>query len=261
MSIPEYSLLFWITASIAVIMIGIAKAGFGGGVGVVATPLVAITLPVAEAAALLLPLLIMADMFALYFYSRTYDRPSVKLLLSGALVGIALGAFFFSNFSDNEQVMRTGMGLVALLFVLFQLTRRIIFGVLETYRPPAPAGVAIGVVSGFVSTLAHVGGPPAAIYLLPQKFPKHIFVGTNVIIFTTVNWVKLIPYGYLGLLHVGNLTTIALLAPLCLVGVRLGLFLNKRVNEYWFNMIVYIFLLLTGIQLILGRSLVGTFFG
>ena len=56
MSFLDLGAEFWLVAAVAVIFVGIAKAGFGGGVGAIATPLMALVLPVAEAAALLLPL-------------------------------------------------------------------------------------------------------------------------------------------------------------------------------------------------------------
>ena len=55
--LPVYPTAFWVCAVGAVLLIGIAKAGFGGGVGILAMPLLALTVPVADAAALLLPLL------------------------------------------------------------------------------------------------------------------------------------------------------------------------------------------------------------
>ena len=38
----------------AVLLMGVAKAGFGGGIGIIATPLLALTMPVANAVALML---------------------------------------------------------------------------------------------------------------------------------------------------------------------------------------------------------------
>ena len=88
MSLPEYSTTFWVTAVFTVILVGIAKAGFGGGVGIIATPLQALTIPVTEAAALLLPLLIIIDMISIYHYRKNYDRPSIRLMIPRAAVGI-----------------------------------------------------------------------------------------------------------------------------------------------------------------------------
>jgi uncharacterized membrane protein YfcA len=254
--LPDYPTAFWVTAVIAIVMIGIAKAGFGGGVGILATPLMALTISVPEAAALLLPLLIVADIFSINHYRTRFDRRSIKLMLPGAVLGITVGGFFFGYFSDNERILQIGIGVLALIFVLFQFTRSIILGIFEQRHPHPAEGVLLGSIAGFTSTLAHAGGPPAIIYLLPQKMPREIFVGTTVIFFAAVNLIKLIPYTSLGLLRVGNLMTIILLAPLAYVGVKMGIYLNKRFADVWFNRVVYTVLFFTGIQLVLGRSLI-----
>lgn len=255
MTLLEYPAAFWYTAVVALLLVGIGKAGFAGGVGIVATPLLALTIPVADAAALLLPLLMIMDLFSVWHYWRTFDRPSIGLMLPGAVLGIAIGGFFFGYFSDNERMLRFGIGVLALIFLAFQLGRKVILGALSQHRPPAVAGVLLGGLSGFTSTLAHAGGPPAIIYLLPQKLPRNIFVGTSVLFFAVVNWIKVIPYSYLGLWQTGDILVVLLLSPLCFLGVRLGVYLNGRISELWFSRVVYTLLLLTGVQLVLGRNL------
>jgi uncharacterized membrane protein YfcA len=94
---------------------------------------------------------------------------------------------------------------------------------------------------------------------LPQALPRQIFVGTTVSLFTAMNLIKLVPYAFLGLLQVGNLTTILVLAPMGYIGVRLGLFLNRRFTDRWFNLVIYVLLLLTGLELISGGSVVNLF--
>ncbi len=253
---PDYPDVFWVLAVVSVISVGIAKAGFGGGVGVIATPLLALVIPVTDAAALMLPILITCDVFAVLHYRRSFDRRSVSHLLPGAIFGIAMGAAFFSYFATNERMLQIGLGILAVLFVVFQVIRVLFLGLIEKRHPGVTEGVIMGAVSAFTSTLAHAGGPPATIYLLPQKLPRHIYVGTTVIFFACLNQGKLIPYVGMGLLRFDHLSTIAILAPLCYAGVRLGIFLNTRFPEVWFNRIVYTVLLITGVQLIAGRSLV-----
>ena len=259
--IPGYPIEFWFLAAFAVVFVGIAKAGFGGGIGVIATPLMALTIPVADAAAILLPLLIVCDIFAVVHYRSRFDRRSIKLMLPGAVPGIAAGAYFFAYFSSNERALQMGLGVLAVAFVLFQVARSLVLGLLEKRRPHAAEGVLMGAAAGFTSTLAHAGGPPVTIYLLPQKMPRELYVGTTVIFFAAINQIKLIPYFGLGLLRIGHLETIAILAPLSYVGVRLGIYLNRRFSEVWFNRLIYTVLLLTGVQLILGKSLIGLLFG
>ena len=98
--------------------------------------------------------------------------------------------------------------------------------------------------------IAHVGGPLVVIYLLPQNLGKDVFVGTNAVLFFVTNIIKLIPYSLLGLFHLGNIPTILLLLPLTWVGTQIGLFLNQRFSNLWFNRILYVLLTLTAIQLL-----------
>jgi uncharacterized protein len=248
--LPDHSALFWISAICAVTLVGISKAGFGAGVGVVSTPLMALTIPVADAAALLLPLLVLCDIVAVYSYGMGFHRRSIKLLLPGAIIGIAAGGFFFGYFIGMDHVMRVGIGVLAILFVAFQATRAYIVGALKEHRPHAAEGMLMGAISGFTSTLAHAGGPPLAVYLLPQKLTPALYVGTSVIFFAVTNALKLVPYWSLGMLKVGNVTTIALLSPMTYVGVRLGLYLNGRFSQKWFDRVVYGVLFLSGMQLL-----------
>ena len=92
--LPTYPPAFWVCAVGAVLLMGVAKAGFGGGIGILATPLLALTVSVADAVALLLPLLIACDVFAVRHYRRTFDKTSVQRLLPGSVLGIGAGAFF-----------------------------------------------------------------------------------------------------------------------------------------------------------------------
>lgn len=256
MGLPEYSMLFWISAVAAVVLVGVAKAGFGGGAAVLATPLMALTISVTDAAALLLPLLIVIDVFSLWHYRGIFNKASLNRLLPGALIGIAAGAVFFGFFEADQHILRIGIGVLAVSFVGFQVFRKVVEDLAKKSRPHTFLGVMMGALSGFTSTLAHAGGPPVAVYLLPQRLPRDVFVGTSVVFFAVVNVIKLIPYHYLGLIRMGNLTTIALLSPLTFVGVRLGIYLNRSFRDAWFTRVVYIILLITGLQLIWGGNIV-----
>lgn len=257
---PDYPLLFWPTAAIALVILGMGKSGFGGGLGLLAVPLMSLTIPPVEAAALLLPLLIIMDMFSIGHYRNTFDKRTLWILLPPAVIGIALGGLFFRQFSSDEEALRFGIGVVGLVFVLIQVSRGFILGKLDAYLMPDLLGRTLGLIAGFTSTLVHAGGPPANIYILPQKLPRQIYVGTTVVLWTIVNLIKLIPYAILGLLQIGNLATIVVLAPFCYAGVRLGILLNGRVNEVWFLRLVYTLLFFTALQLIAGRNLITLLF-
>jgi uncharacterized membrane protein YfcA len=82
--------LFYAVAIPAVILLGLAKGGFSG-LGIASTPLLALYLPPLEAAALILPLLIIQDMISIYVYRRDWDAWNLKVMLPGAVAGMALG--------------------------------------------------------------------------------------------------------------------------------------------------------------------------
>lgn len=251
-ALPSYPPVFWFCAVAAVLLVGISKAGFGAGIGVIATPLMALTIPTADAVALLLPLLIISDFVAVHRYRARFDRRNLGILLPGALCGIACGWLFFDYFRGNERILKMGIGILALAFVAFQLGWARFMGRAAKRQPTVGEGVWWGILSGFSSTLAHVGSPPVIIYLLPQQLARDVYVGTTICFFTIVNVVKLVPYAQLGLLHVGNARIVLLLLPVIFIGVQLGYLLNRRCNDTWFNRLVYGLLFLTGVQLVTG---------
>jgi uncharacterized protein len=252
LSWPDYPSAFWMVAPLALIILGVDKAGFGGGVGVVAAPLIALTIPVPDVAGLLLPILLFADALSVRHYYRFYDATSLRVLLPGGVIGIGLGALVFTYLSHHVRLLRVGVGVMALLFVLFQISRARWAGVWQSQRPATILGAVLGGLAGFGSTVIHAGGPFALFYLLPQQLPREQFVGSMVLFFAALNLLKLIPYTYLGLVRTGDLLTILLLLPLTFASVRLGIYLNQRFDNTWFTQAIYGLLLVTGLQLILG---------
>jgi uncharacterized protein len=220
---------------------------------VIAVPLLALTIPPADASALVLPVLIFGDILAFRSYRKTIDKKNFRLLLPCLLVGVLIGAFFFQAVIDNKRVLNVGIAVIALGFVMFQVTREALFKRLEHHPPAKLWGLLLGTTAGFTSMIAHVGGPLVTIFLLPQNLGKASFVGTSITLFFITNIVKLPLYGLLGLLHIGNALVVLLLLPLTYVGSRLGLFLNQRFSNLWFNRVMYFFLTLTALQLLLRR--------
>jgi len=239
------NLLFYPAAIMAILIVGISKSGFGAGLGVLAVPIMSLVIPPRQAAAILLPLLCLMDIFTVVHYRRHFDKRNLIILLPAALVGIGLGTAFFRYLSEAH--IRVMVGVIAMLFAanFFRKKER-----QQRKQASIPRGMLWGGIAGFTSFGVHAGGPPVNIYLLPQRMQKSIFVGTTVIFFLIVNYVKLVPYAFLGQLNVGNLTTSLILAPLAPVGVWLGVRLHNRVNENMFYRLCYIFLFITGIKLL-----------
>ena len=236
---------FYAAAIPAVLLVGIAKGGFGSGAGIFATPLMALTIPIPQAAAIMLPILIVMDAVGLWAYRGKFHRENLKLLLAGGVLGIALGALAFRYFSDAWT--RVALGIISVGFVLNYYFSRVAS---HAATPSRANGFFWSTVSGLTSTIAHAGGPPLSIYLLPLRLEKSVLVGTTIVFFAVVNVVKLIPYAWLDLFDGRNLSTSAALAPLAPVGIYLGYQMMRRVNEVLFYRICYAVLLVVGLRLL-----------
>lgn len=236
---------FYLVAVVSVVVTGISKSGFGGGLGVLSVPLLALVIPPSQAAAVLLPILCLMDLFNVWHYRHTWDAVNLRILVPSALVGVGIGTLTFRYFSEAH--LRLLIGGIALLFVLFHLRSH---HVAKPQRASVWRGGFWGLVAGFTSFGMHAGGPPATIYMLPQRLEKSLFVGTLVILFTVVNYVKLVPYSLLGQLDGDNLFTSLVLAPLAPVGVWLGIRLHRWIDERVFYTICYVALGVTGLKLL-----------
>jgi uncharacterized membrane protein YfcA len=242
--------MFYLLAVPVVLLVGIGKGGFGGGIGMVAVPALSFVVPLPLAAAVLLPILCVMDLFAVAAYRGRYSGINLGRLMPAAIVGIGAGALAFGAL--DERWLRVIVGVIAVTFAL-----QWIIGMArhrgrtpEAREPGVLGGVVWGALTGFTSTLAHAGGPPASVYLLPQRLHPTIYVGTTVILFTVVNYVKLIPYSWLGQLRTETLATSLVLLPLAPVGILLGKWLHDRVDEVLFYRIAYGLLLITGLKLV-----------
>jgi uncharacterized membrane protein YfcA len=167
-------------------------------------------------------------------------------MLPGALLGVAIGTLTFGMLS--EDAIRILIGCIAVAFPLNAW-----FGG-STAQAAAGKSAIKGTfwsgVSGLTSFLAHAGGPPAMVYMLPQRLDKTTYVATISVFFMCVNMVKLVPYAWLGQFSAENLSTSLVLAPFVPLGVWLGVWLQNRINTTWFYRISQGCLFATGLQLI-----------
>ena len=239
---------FYVAAVPAVLLFGIAKGGFGGGLGVLAVPLMALAVSPVQAAAVLLPILCLMDLVGLWAYRGRWLWPELRILIPASLVGIAVGTLMFGLMS--AATVRIVVGVVAIVFTLhfFYSLRHEDASALPHFPPGV--GLAAGATGGFTSFIAHSGGPPISMYLLRRPLDRTDFVATTVLLFAVINYVKLVPYAWLGQLSTGNLITSLVLAPLAPVGVYIGVWLHRRVSDRFFFRLMYVLLFVVGCKLL-----------
>ena len=232
----------------AVLLAGVGKGGFGGAIGFAATPLLALAIPPAQALGLMLPLLMLMDVAALRAFWRRWTQPDLGQLMLGMVAGIALGWALFDLLSPAG--MRLAIGALALGFVAYRTATRLGLRPPSSTAPAPVRGAVCGAISGLIGFVAHAGGPPVAIHLLPRGFDKTTLQATMVAAFAFLNLLKLPPYLALGLVGSETLTLAVLLAPVAYGGIRLGVFLHGRVRQAAFERIVEIGLIFAGAKLV-----------
>jgi hypothetical protein len=233
----------------AVIVMGIAKSGFGGGVGILAVPLVANAMPPDRALGVMLPILIVADSFALYQHRRQWDWRYMRPALGGAVIGIGLGTLLLFLLIDGGSksesqanvatVLSVLVGSICLLMVAVQVYR-MAGGHVPNLPGNKPTGVGVGAAAGFTSMLAHAAGPIMSVYWLDQKMGKRVLTGSLVLYFFLVNSAKLPSYVALDWITLESLKESAVFALFVPVGSLLGIVMHHRIPEKPFTAVMYV---------------------
>jgi uncharacterized membrane protein YfcA len=251
--------LAWAVVFLAVFLIGLTKSGFGSGVGLMIVPMTVMGLSHTRfgggaALGLMLPLLIAGDLLALWQYRRLFSTKIVRKLLPGTFLGVILGAallwwFHSQPLARLTALIRLEVGLEAVILVSLHWYR-IWRGNLLHGEPTPTRSTLTGVFAGGSSTLAHAAGPIIALYLLPLRLDRRVFVGTSAVYFGILNVTKLPAYAGSGQFNREVLMLSAMLLPLVVVGAVTGAWLNKRMDDRVFSKVVYAVTFVLGVYLV-----------
>lgn len=238
--------IFYLAAIPGVLVVGLSKGGFGGSIALLGLPLIALVIPPLQAAGIMLPILILMDVFAVSAYRRIFDAGVLKTLIPAGVAGIVVGWMTASMVSAAH--VRLIVGTVGIVFVLdYMLSGRRS----DTPVPQNPVkGSFWGAIAGFTSFVSHAGGPPFQMYTLPLRLEPRRFAGTAVMFFAVMNATKLVPYFALGQFSARNLATSAVLMPIAPIGVFIGIKLVKVLPMKPFYRIIYAAVLAVSARLV-----------
>lgn len=216
-----------VVAFIGVSLICFMKGAFGGGFSIIGIPLLSVVMDPVTAGGFLAPLFVAMDLFALrYWKPSTWSKPDLALLLPGLVIGIGLG-YLLLRVLDHRAIAIM-MALITLVFVGLWL----VGGAKVTIRPrSSPKAVAAGLASGVTTMVAHSGGPPLAMYLLPLGLSKELYAGTTSLFFTVGNMTKAVPWLLVAKPTGEGWILMAACLPAIPVGVWLGWRLHGRLNQ------------------------------
>lgn len=235
----------WVLAVLAAMAVGMAKGGLAM-TAILAVPILSLVMSPVQAAGLMLPVYVASDVGGLIAFRRNFSTTVLRTALPGAMVGIGLGWATAHIVPDWGVTLIVGV--IGLVFALNALIRPDLGG--EPRRPDHARGGVWGGLAGYTSFVSHSGAPPFQVYVQPLRLPSLIYAGTTTWFFAVVNWVKLVPYWALGQLSPANLMAAAVLTPVALASVWIGLRLVRIIPQALFYKLITWGLLIVSIRLV-----------
>jgi uncharacterized protein len=241
--------LQWTAAVLGAFLVGLSKTGVTG-LGMACVVLFATVFPSArQASGLVLPLLMVGDLYAVLAYRRHAQWSALWRLFPWTAGGVAVGALALGRMTDAQA--KWGVGAMVCGLVAFQLWQRRSEQAKEAaVRAAWPFAAVMGLLAGFTTLVANAAGPLMALYLLAMRLPKYEFVGTGAVFFLLLNWFKVPFMVHLGLITGESLRFNAVLVPAVLVGALAGRWVLTRLNQRVFEQLAIGFSALAGLNLV-----------
>jgi uncharacterized membrane protein YfcA len=225
-------------------MIGLAKGGFGG-LGSLLTPILALVLPVASAVGVLLPMLMVGDVFAVYMYWKEWDPGLVRRMLPAGIIGALAGTALLSWLSPD------GLRIILGIFVLVLVAYKFISDRIQAirYEPKTWHAPAAGLMAGVASGMFNNGGPAFSSYLLLQKLRARPFIATSAIYFALLNIIKVPGFLYTGVLDLPLLFSLWWVFLFIPVGIWVARMTLTRLSPSAFEGIIIVLLIFSSLWL------------
>ncbi|MEM6264400.1 MAG: sulfite exporter TauE/SafE family protein [Bacteroidota bacterium] len=203
------------------LIVGMAKVGVAG-IYVLTVPVMAYIFGGKDSTGVMLPILIMADIFGVAYYSRSAKWKYVIRLMPPAFIGLLIGVWAGEGISDQifKLLMGTGISIGLVILIIMEIRKS------NEVPDSRPFGWLMGGMGGFATMVGNSAGPILMVYLLAMRLPKNVYIGTVAWLFMIINWCK-VPF------HIWVWKTMdwnTLLLDLCLLPIiALGTFLGFRI--------------------------------
>ncbi len=233
-----------ILIAVCAVMIGLAKTGIPG-LGVLAIPLMAEVLGARVSVGVVLPMLMLGDVFAVIYYKHNAVWSHLLRLLVWTIPGVVIGYFAMGFISDQQLKPVIGAIILAILALNFIRSRNNPNSIPRGWWFAAGAGI----TAGITTIMANAAGPIVILYLLAMQLPKTEFVGTGAWYYLVLNWIK-VPFS----LSLGLITSVSLqldfyLFPIIALGALAGVKILKRMSEKRFLVLVQVLTLIAALRL------------
>ena len=239
-------LSYYIIVSFSILLFAISKSGFsGGGLALISVTLLSITYGPLTAIAILMPMLIVCDVIALYLNRKYFEYKILWSIAPYSLLEVIAGTILFKFI--NLSMISIFIGVISLLYVVLN------YLIVDTKLKKIPfygSKSFWGALAGFTSFVLHSGGLPLNIYFMSIYNKKVQFVAGVVFSIALINLFKLVPYFYLEILDFEKLYNYLIFSPIAVIGVILGHWMNSKLSDNSFFMIINIFVVIGSMRLI-----------
>ena len=238
----------WLWLIAAALLIGFSKTGIGG-VSMPVIPIIAGVFGGKASTGIILPMLIVGDVFALYYYNRHGEWVNIKKLLPWTIVGLMLGIIVGNYINDKQFKAIIAVSVFICLFVLVYTEKK---G--ESLNIPNKIWfyALIGAGAGFTSMIGNAAGPLLTIYLLSMGFKKNSFLGTNAWFFFILNIFKIpLQIFFWHNISMSTLTLTVFMIPAIAIGATIGAIVIKRIKEKSFRYIIIGMTFIAAIRLLM----------
>jgi len=237
----------WAVLGLCAFLIGFSKTGIPG-LGILIVPLLAAIFPARASTGVMLPMLIIADLFAVAYYRRHAVWRHLAGLLPWAMVGIALGWLFMGRVDDVQ--LRPIIGGIVLVLI-----------VLQVYRETDPDqdrdipsvwwfAAVTGLAAGIFTMMANAAGPIMILYLMAMRLPKQEFIGTGAWYYFLMNWFKVPFSAQLKLINAESLRLNLIMVPVIAVGAVIGILVLHRIPQKAFSVVIIVLATLAAVYLL-----------
>ncbi|OHB58185.1 MAG: hypothetical protein A2Y12_07510 [Planctomycetes bacterium GWF2_42_9] len=226
-------------------LVGLNKTALPG-VGIIVVPLMATFFLARASTGLLLPILALADLFAVAYYHRHANWRIIMKLLPAAILGIAAGSFIIRRIDD--ETLRPIIGIIVLVMLALNYLRE--KHLKQDFSDSRMFAISMGFIAGITTQLANAAGPVMAIYLLAMNLPKFEFIGTGAWYFLILNWLKMGIFATEGRITTQIIAADIAMLPFIAAGAIFGIYILKKVPQKWFNIIVLVLAAAAAIKLL-----------
>jgi len=238
---PDLEPWRWMLGALCALLLGVAKMG-APGVGTLTVPLMVLTAGDARLApAWTVPILIVGDIFAVWYWRRHAAARALLSLAPWVAVGMVAGGFALSL---SEPTLRRMVGVMVLSMLALNVARRLRPGILVDGHPSF-----YGMGAGFATTVATSAGPVMNMYLLMKRLPKEQFVATGAWFFFAVNLAKVPIYWSHDLFSRSSLLFDLTMVPAVICGSIGGVWLVRRIPQSFFDRLILVMTALSSILL------------